>query len=298
MSLEDINGSSYADSQDLQEPVSNTENDKILTDNSNIQNDDLVQNNSQKDFEERDKSVDDVKDKNFYEEILAKLDIKPKNQEEKFNDKDNTKLNSEDIKVKDVAQSLEKSMSKDLAIIQKLVKNGVINSNQGQNLKKQVLTQAFNKIVQTEKIKRNFASVLKTSDNSQVKQDLIKNNLNENSNNIQNFFETDGRKEVLNYLKTGGVSLGKDELGKISDIVRVVEKSAIDRFLQKAAHEKSIQTSNENAKKKLRANAQSQSVGGNVLKSFTREQIGKMSGTEFAKYESAIMEALKKGQIK
>src|SRR5574344_312889 len=290
MSLEDINGSSYADSQDLQEPVSNTENDKILTDNSNIQNDDLVQNNSQKDFEERDKSVDDVKDKNFYEEILAKLDIKPKNQEEKFNDKDNTKLNSEDIKVKDVAQSLEKSMSKDLAIIQKLVKNGVINSNQGQNLKKQVLTQAFNKIVQTEKIKRNFASVLKTSDNSQVKQDLIKNNLNENSNNIQNFFETDGRKEVLNYLKTGGVSLGKDELGKISDIVRVVEKSAIDRFLQKAAHEKSIQTSNENAKKKLRANAQSQSVGGNVLKSFTREQIGKMSGTEFAKYESAIME--------
>ena len=112
------------------------------------------------------------------------------------------------------------------------------------------------------------------------------------------FFTSDGRKEVLNYLKSDNVALGADELNEISGIIRTVEKAAIDRYLQNAAHEKTLRESNESAKQRLTANAQKLSLSGNLSRTFTREQIGKMSGAEFAKYESAIMEALGKGLIK
>ena len=92
--------------------------------------------------------------------------------------------------------------------------------------------------------------------------------------------------------------LGKDELSKISDIIRTVEKAAIDRYLQKVSHEKTLRDSNETAKQRLTANAQKSGFNGNFLRTFTREQIGKMSSAEFVKYESAIMEQLKKGLIR
>jgi hypothetical protein len=48
----------------------------------------------------------------------------------------------------------------------------------------------------------------------------------------------------------------------------------------------------------LTANAQNKGFQDkNFSRTFTREQIGKMSGAEFAKYEPLIMEHLKKGLI-
>jgi len=65
------------------------------------------------------------------------------------------------------------------------------------------------------------------------------------------------------------------------------------------SHEKTLISSNEAAKQKLTANAQKTGFSDkNLSRTFTREQIGKMSSAEFAKYESSIMEQLKKGQIR
>ena len=55
---------------------------------------------------------------------------------------------------------------------------------------------------------------------------------------------------------------------------------------------------NEAAKQRLRANAQNPNAAENNARIFTREQIGKMSGAEFAKNERAIMEQLRKGLIR
>jgi hypothetical protein len=236
-------------------------------------------------------------EKEMYENILERLDIKRKEkkqdvQENSVQDKLKNK-NSDNSQQK---TQLEKSLSQDFSKIQKLVKSGLINSAQGQNLKKEVLKKAFDKLVQTEKIKRALSSG--SNPKKQGNSLNINNVLKSFSQNNSNFFNSNGRKEVLNYLKSGGVSLGGGELNKISDLVRLVEKAAIDKYLQKAAHEKVLRDSNESAKQKLTANAQKSGFSGNLTRSFTREQIGKMNGKEFAKYEPVIMEQLRKGLIK
>lgn len=225
----------------------------------------------------------------LHDEILEKLDIKKQEKNQDIQEKP---------KLQQLQQQLEAqvktAISQDFDKIQTLMKQGLINSQQGQNLKKQVLQKAFDKLVQTEKIKRALLPELQQSNNQ-----IIKNGFEEFGKNNPDFFTSDGRKEVLNYLKSGHASMGKEELNKISDIIRVVEKAAIERYLQKAAHEKTLKDSNETAKQRLTANAQKTGFNGGVLsRTFTREQIGKMSGAEFTKYETAIMEQLKKGQIK
>ena len=77
-----------------------------------------------------------------------------------------------------------------------------------------------------------------------------------------------------------------------------MEQSAIDGYLQKQAHEKSINDENKAAKEKLRANAQNSNAADANAKVFTREQIGRMSGAEFARNEKAIMEQLRNGLIR
>ena len=298
MDLEDIlhKSSSYADSQDLQIPDTRTEKEQLsqYINTSNLKNNTNV-------IENENLKVDT--NQNLYEEILDKLDIKPR---------ENKKVNQEQVLKKEITEEdylqkfkdlqenkakpqLEKVLAQDFAKIQKLVKGGLISSGQGQNLKKQVLKKAFDKLVQTEKIKRALKSLSGTTKSLDNK---TGNDFEKFSQDNPNFFDSNGRKEVLSYLKSGKVKLGKDELNQISNIVRIVEKAAIDRYLQKEAHEKSLRSSNDNAKQRLTANAQKSVFGENLSRSFTREQIGKMSSTEFAKYESLIMEQLKKGQIK
>lgn len=244
-------------------------------------------------------------DKNLHDEILEKLDIKPKDKKQDIQEKltqETLKQEAYLNKVKGLEKSqtaiqVEKVMAQDFLKIQKLVKAGLISSAQGQNLKKQVLKKAFDSLVQTEKIKRNLLPALPQSEpaNTPVRKNEI---FEEFRKNNPDFFTSDGRKEVLDYLKSNDVIIGRDELNKISGIIRSVEKAAIDRYLQKAAHEKILRDSNETAKQRLTANAQKSSLSGNLSRTFTREQIGKMSSAEFTKYESAIMEQLKKGLIK
>ena len=113
-----------------------------------------------------------------------------------------------------------------------------------------------------------------------------------------NFFNIGRRSEILNYLKSDNISVDKDELSKISKIVEAVEASAIERYLQKVAHEQNLEKANLQAKQKLQANAQNTKSECKNFSPFTREQIGKMTSAEYLKNEPLIMEQLKKGLIK
>lgn len=164
----------------------------------------------------------------------------------------------------------------DIKIIQNLVQNGVMTQELGQNLMNYVTQKAFEKYTQSQ-------------NTPQVKnQNII----------TSEFFNYDGRKDVLDYLKNSNVNFDDGEISKISSLVEKIENTAIDRYLREKEHEKTLNLENESAKQRLRANAQNSVSDGNKNLVYTREQIGKMSGAEFAKHEKAIMEQLKHGLIK
>ena len=110
------------------------------------------------------------------------------------------------------------------------------------------------------------------------------------------FFEQSGREAVLNYIKN--FDMDKDEITKIADLVEVLENSAIESYLKKSAHDKTLNDENSAAKSKLTSYAQDAKFDSNNNKVFTREEIGKMSGDEFVKNEKLIMEQVRQGLIK
>ena len=112
------------------------------------------------------------------------------------------------------------------------------------------------------------------------------------------FFKQNGRNQVLDYLKNSNAIVDKHEILRISQLIEALEQSAVNGYLQNQAHAKSLNDENEAAKKKLRANAQNSNTADANARVFTREQIGKMNGAEFAKNERAIMEQLRKGLIR
>jgi len=316
MSSDDIQDSSYADSQELQASEADTTTETFIDDNSSS---DTLNSFAQREsveskqrFEQSEIFKNEL-DQNLHKEILEKLDIikKEQNQEIQDNSMQEKQRNETYLdKIKNLEKSQTKNqiennlkmrLSQDFEKVQKLVKAGLINSKQGQNLKKQVLKEAFDKLVQTEKIKRTLSPASQSGNQFSATAGAHNRNevFEEFSSKNPDFFTSNGRQEVLNYLKSGDVAIGRDELSKISDIIRTVERAAIDRYLQKVSYEKTLRNSNEVAKKRLTANAQKSGfTDKNLLRSFTREQIGKMSSAEFAKYEPFIMDQLKKGLIK
>ncbi len=171
----------------------------------------------------------------------------------------------------------------DLNKIQKLVDDGVINNTQGQYLVNYVINKAYDMV-----------------NNSQGKAQVAPNNNAFDEFEAENagFFNKNGRAEVLEYLKNSGFEGDKDEISVISKMIENLENGAIERYLKQTAYEKTLNNENEIAKQRLRANAQNSNFDDAKARVFTREQIGKMSGAEFAKYEKAIMEQLRKGLIK
>lgn len=320
MSLEDIQSSSCADSQEIQPSEVETKTEK-LSDNTkdSTLEDNFTQEKAVEKVIESEQKIEPGEiqgsktEQDLYNEVLEKLDIIKKEKiqdnqvvQEKFM-QDKIKEVPDLNKIKNLEQAqakiqVENAIAQDFDRIQKLMQLGLINSVQGQNLKKEVLKKAFDKLVQTEKIKRNLPPVLQNSGTENKERSPLMNRnegFEEFSKSNPDFFTSDGRKEVLDYLKSGDVIFGKDELSKISNIIRTVEKAAIDRYLKKVSYEKTLRNSNEVAKQRLTANAQKSGFSDkNLSRTFTREQIGKMSSVEFAKYESIIMEQLKKGLIR
>ncbi len=189
------------------------------------------------------------------------------------------------IEKNDFRQKLRNNLKSDLTNIQTLLNSGLINQQQGQNLLNHILRTAIDSTTQPleENPKTSF-------DKATAFKEFEKEN--------PDFFANEGRSEIMKYLQADEIQFDKDELSKIAKIVEQVEKSAIDRYLKKVAHDENIERFNNEAKSKLQANAQKSKSDGKNLQPFTREQIGKMSSAEFLKYESLIMEQLKKGLIK
>lgn len=183
---------------------------------------------------------------------------------------------------------IKQMAANDIKIIQNLINSGVVNYEQGQNLMNYVVKKAYDTVKQ-------YSQKLATR-TPDVSQTLSGNYLN----NLENpeFFQQDGRNQVLDYLKSTNAAVGKDEMSQITNMITALEDAAINRHLRKQEHEKTLNNENEAAKQRLRANAQKSSSGNTNGLVFTREQIGKMSGAEFAKNERLIMEQLKKGLIR
>ncbi len=182
------------------------------------------------------------------------------------------------------AEKYKQMAVNDINTINNLVQAGVMTQEQGQNLMNFVTQKAFEK----------YTSVLTPPQQEQMSEVV---------NKVQppimpDFFNRIGRIDVYDYLKNSNVDFDDDEISKISALVEKIENSAVQRFLEKQEHEKALNSVNESAKQRLRANAQNNTSAGLKNLVFTREQIGKMSGKEFAKHEHAIMEQLKKGLIK
>ena len=110
------------------------------------------------------------------------------------------------------------------------------------------------------------------------------------------FFDKSARGDVLNYIRN--FDMDKDEISKIAKMIETLENSAIDGYLKKSAHDKTLNDENSAAKCKLTSYAQNATLDGNNNKVFTREEIGKMSGDEFVKNEKLIMEQVRQGLIK
>ncbi len=242
-------------------------------------------------------------EKDIYRQVLEKLDIKSENKDIQEQSMQDSSSNKESYLEQEKIRNLERTqhetqvkniIAEDFAKIQNLMQLGLVDALQGQNLKQQVLKKAFDKLVQNEKAKQNLPPALQQK--TILNKDEVFNEFNKEN---PTFFSSDGRKEVLDYLKSDDVIVGKDELTKISKMVENLENTAIYRYLKKVAYEECLINANEVAKQKLTANAQNSSFKDkNLSRTFTREQIGKMSSAEFAKYEPAIMGQLKKGLIK
>ena len=189
------------------------------------------------------------------------------------------------------AENVKQMAVNDINMISNLVETGVMTQEQGQNLMNYVTKKAFEKYIASQ------------SSETPNKSSALASTITEQEQKTQNmpmpdFFNKDGRLDVYDYLKNSEIEFDNGEISKISDLVEKIENSAIERYLKEKEHEKALNNENEFAKQRLRANAQNTSSDGLKNLVFTREQIGKMSGAEFAKHERAIMDQLKKGLIK
>ncbi|MBR1425241.1 hypothetical protein IJ579_06740 [bacterium] len=195
----------------------------------------------------------------------------------------------------DVIQQLEGILGNDVKRLQMLMQQGVINQNQWQYL----MTELTQKLHALQTCKQAIPQAPLPQIPQQVpeaQQPETQNPFDLFNKEKPGFFDKAGRADVLNYLQT--LDVDKDEISKIAGLVEGLESSAIDGYLKQSAHEKSLNDENSAAKSKLTSYAQNASQSGNNNRIFTREDIGNMSGEEFAKNEKLIMEQVKQGLIK
>ena len=189
------------------------------------------------------------------------------------------------------AENVKQMAVNDINMISNLVETGVMTQEQGQNLMNYVTKKAFEKYIasQSSETPNKISALASTIPEQEQKTQNMP---------MPDFFNKDGRLDVYDYLKNSEIEFDNGEISKISELVEKIENSAVERYLKEKEHEKALNNENEFAKQRLRANAQNTSSDGLKNLVFTREQIGKMSGAEFAKHERAIMDQLKKGLIK
>lgn len=192
----------------------------------------------------------------------------------------------------DIVQQLEQAIKTDAQRLQLLMQQGVLSQSQGQYLMT-LLAKKANEI--------NMCKNAVPQANVQTVQNQQAPIQSQNPFELFNqekpgFFDGEGRADVLNYIRN--LDVGKDEISQIAQLVEKLENSAVDGYLKKSAHQKSLNDENSVAKSKLTSYAQSASQDNNFGRIFTREDIGNMSGEEFTKNEKLIMDQVKQGLIK
>lgn len=192
-----------------------------------------------------------------------------------------SQTDSQNLANVDDAQNIKQSVIQDVKLIENLVQNGVMTQEQGRNLVNFITQKAFAKYNNEKTLSNPLVQAVQPTNMP-----------------TPDFFNQDGRIDVFDYLKQANVNFDDDEISKISALVEKIENSAVAKYLRAQEHEKTLNSENESAKQRLRANAQNSASDGTKNLVFTREQIGKMSGAEFAKHERAIMDQLRKGLIK
>ena len=196
------------------------------------------------------------------------------------------------IGYKDVYYHLEQVIGNDVQNVKNLVAQGLLSQQQGQYL----LAQLSQKVQLLNAYKNAQIHSQTPLQNVQAPTAQTQNPMDLFNQERPGFFEAEGRGDVLNYIK--GFDMDKDEILRIAQLVEGLENSAVDGYLKKTAYEKSLNDENARAKSKLTAYAQNTPSDTKMNKVFTREDIGKMSGEEFAKNEKLIMEQVKQGLIK
>jgi len=203
-------------------------------------------------------------------------------------------VNPEAANYKDIFYELEQLIGQDVTRVKDFVQKGIITQEQGQYL--------YNQLVKKAKTINDYKNAQKQQLNINNQPQPVPNQTpEENPMDLFNkehpgFFETEGRGDILNYIKS--YDMDKDEIFKIATMVENLEKAAVDAYLKKSKYEKSLNDENAIAKSKLTAYAQNPAFDGNYSRIYTREEIGNMSGKEFTKNEEAIMTQLRNGLIK
>ena len=194
----------------------------------------------------------------------------------------------------DVIKQLEEALKCDVQRVQLLMQQGTISTSQGQYLMTQ-LARKYNEIINcknTVPSQNVTAQPITAEQQAQVPENSMDLFIKENPD----FFKKGARATVLDYIKD--LDMDKDEISKIAQIVEGLESSAVDSYLKKSAHEKSLNDENVVAKSKLTSYAQNASKDATNGRIFTREDIGRMTLEEFAKNEKLIMNQVKQGLIK
>lgn len=197
-----------------------------------------------------------------------------------------------------IIPQLLSALKTDVQRVQMLMQNGTINQKQGQCLIAQ-LAEKFNEInACTNSVPQADTNV---QPQQQPKQMPIQTEQSQSPLDLFNqekpdFFNQAGRTDVLNYIKD--LDMNKDEIAKVAQLVETIEQSAVNDYLQKSAHEKSLNDENNTAKSKLTSYAQNATSGNIFDRIFTRDDIGRMSGDEFTQNEKDIMAQSRQGLIK
>ena len=115
---------------------------------------------------------------------------------------------------------------------------------------------------------------------------------------VSTFFNSKSRKELKNFFNNNFQNGGKFDEQTFTKLIENIENDAISGYQRGKDHEQNLARSNDFAKEKLTAQAQSaNNQGTKTDRIFTREEIGKMSLEEFQKNEDAIMSQYEQGQI-
>ena len=193
-----------------------------------------------------------------------------------------------------IFSKLEQAIANDVQNIKNLVQQGVISKEQGRNLILQ-LADKLNKMSANKNDNILEPQKQAVSDTSEEIPNTSTNYLEIFVKDNPEFFKSEARNALFDYIKN--LSMDKDEIYQIVKLVELLENAAVDKYMKKIAHEKSLNDENAIAKKKLSAYAQDTNSSNNYDRIFTRGDLGAMDGDEFNKNETLIMEQVKKGLI-